>query len=949
VIRRLAFALAAALLALAAVVVYLGSADLGRFKNQLTPLVSKSLGRELRIEGRLSLRLGRSLRLQAAGVSVANAPWADEPYLFEADGLAAEVDLVSLIRGPVRIESLALTGAVIRLQQTEDGRRNWSPPGADAAEPAATDRGGLLRSLRRIARFDASDVRLLVTAALLSEPEEIVIDNATYSFGDELMSADVSATVNGIPLVLATDIAPADIQAAPEALSFLADARMGEVALNASALLANPDTLAFSAADFRLEGPDIDYLLEVLNLPKITSGPLDVRAKLTPDPERSGFDADGRVGAFRFAANGWLNDLTGSGGFDIALRLSGESLSDLGRAFTIDGLPELPFDVDGALRSRAQGLEFNNTRVAIGDETLEAEGTVVWPGGRGGQLDLRAGYGGLSARLTMAGFAGPQNDMNFGLSLAGDDAGETAGRLGLDQFDGLPFTLTGEGSLRGRSLTLRDTQLRVGEQAVMLSGRAELDAQALDFALDFDAAAVDLSPWLPNNELLPPALSTITGTGRLLLNEGRLDAQQLALRAGNVSLDGRLGLPLGEAGRAGEFALHLRAPSADALLPDLTGAALSAEPVDLQGDGSWDPDGWRLDDLLLRTADSGNVRGSVSFAAGARPSVSARLTSDRLELPRVRTAGQDSSTPTDDGRAIPAWEIPLATLPALDADLQLEIDSLYGAGMGGESVLLAARLRDDRLVVDSLETRGPRGRIDAALSVEPDAATGYTLTLDVTGRELAIAAPDEPVAALADRPRSEVSIALRAQGADLRALAASLDGRIRVESGPGTIPRRGGVLVTLVFEDVLSSTLETINPLVKERNEAQMNCFALVADIDAGKVRGDPLVAMQTTELNLLGWGEIDLGEELLDLDIAAQPLQGLGINLGDLINPFTRLGGTLASPRIVADPGTALVEIGAGIATAGLSVIAKKLRDRFLAGNPCAKALKEFEKNGDG
>ena len=176
--RRLAFALAAIVLALAAVVAYLGSADLGRFKHQLMPLVSESLGRELRIGGRLSLRLGRTLRLQAADVFMANAPWADDPYLLQAEGLAAEVDLLSLVRGPARIESLALEGAVIRLQETEDDRRNWSQPGVDAAEQAATDAGAILGTLRSIARFAASDVRFLVTAPVLSEPVETVIDDA---------------------------------------------------------------------------------------------------------------------------------------------------------------------------------------------------------------------------------------------------------------------------------------------------------------------------------------------------------------------------------------------------------------------------------------------------------------------------------------------------------------------------------------------------------------------------------------------------------------------------------------------------------------------------------------------------------------------------------------------------------------------------------------------------
>ena len=332
------------------------------------------------------------------------------------------------------------------------------------------------------------------------------------------MRADASAMVNGIPLVLAIDIAPAASQSAPDALSIAADARMGEVVLKASALLGDPETLAFSAAEFQLQGPDIDYLLDVLNLPKIASGPLDVRARLDPDPQRSGFDAEGRIGDFRFTANGWLNDLTGSGGFDIAMRLSGERLSALGRALAIDGLPELPFEVDGTLRSRAQGLEFEDTRIAIGDEAGQAEGTVLWPAGGGQQLDLRARYGGLSARIEMARSGGPQGDINFGLSVAGEDAGEAAGRLGLDQVDGLPFTLSGEGRLRGRSVTVRETQILVGQQAVNLSGRAELDPLAPDFELDFDAARVDLSAWLPDNELLPPTLRAVTGTGRLRLS-----------------------------------------------------------------------------------------------------------------------------------------------------------------------------------------------------------------------------------------------------------------------------------------------------------------------------------------------------------------------------------------------------------------------------------------------
>lgn len=179
----------------------------------------------------------------------------------------------------------------------------------------------------------------------------------------------------------------------------------------------------------------------------------------------------------------------------------------------------------------------------------------------------------------------------------------------------------------------------------------------------------------------------------------------------------------------------------------------------------------------------------------------------------------------------------------------------------------------------------------------------------------------------------------------MRELAQTLNGRLLIQAEAGTITRRGGVLVTLVMDDFLTRTLETINPLITDRDEVQLNCFVVLADIQNGKVQGAPLVALQTTEVNLLTRGDIDLGSEALNLDIITRPRRGFGISLGDIINPFTRVGGTLAAPRLVADPGSAVFETGANILTGGGWVVARKFRDRFFAGNPCAKALEAGEK----
>jgi hypothetical protein len=75
---------------------------------------------------------------------------------------------------------------------------------------------------------------------------------------------------------------------------------------------------------------------------------------------------------------------------------------------------------------------------------------------------------------------------------------------------------------------------------------------------------------------------------------------------------------------------------------------------------------------------------------------------------------------------------------------------------------------------------------------------------------------------------------------------------------------------------------------------------------------------------------------------------KGLGISLGDLVRPFTKVSGMLASPRISLSAKEAVVERGAAVATSGLTFLTKKLRHRFLtAKDPCAEALADAKGHG--
>ena len=53
-----------------------------------------------------------------------------------------------------------------------------------------------------------------------------------------------------------------------------------------------------------------------------------------------------------------------------------------------------------------------------------------------------------------------------------------------------------------------------------------------------------------------------------------------------------------------------------------------------------------------------------------------------------------------------------------------------------------------------------------------------------------------------------------------------------------------------------------------------------------------------------------------------------------------------MATPAVELDPAGAVVSGGLAVATAGISLLAKSMSDRFLSSkDPCGDALKEIEK----
>ena len=131
------------LMALAATALWV-AVDTAALKQQLETRVRERTGREFAIAAPLELTLFPALGVRTGGVVLGNAPGFGDRPMLEVERLAIEVELLPLLRGEVRVDTVVLDGLRLRLLRNRRGRGNWegmpiTPAPATGAPRAPTD------------------------------------------------------------------------------------------------------------------------------------------------------------------------------------------------------------------------------------------------------------------------------------------------------------------------------------------------------------------------------------------------------------------------------------------------------------------------------------------------------------------------------------------------------------------------------------------------------------------------------------------------------------------------------------------------------------------------------------------------------------------------------------------------------------------------------------------
>jgi len=139
---KILFAIGVLLVALVvAGIAIIKSIDFNQYKDVIAEQAKAATGRDLTIAGDLNLSLSLTPRVSVDGVTFANASWGSRPDMLSVKRFAAQMSLLPLLSGEIKINQVILEGVDVLAEKDKSGKANWEF-GAAATKRKATPAEG---------------------------------------------------------------------------------------------------------------------------------------------------------------------------------------------------------------------------------------------------------------------------------------------------------------------------------------------------------------------------------------------------------------------------------------------------------------------------------------------------------------------------------------------------------------------------------------------------------------------------------------------------------------------------------------------------------------------------------------------------------------------------------------------------------------------------------------
>ncbi len=269
--------------------------------------------------------------------------------------------------------------------------------------------------------------------------------------------------------------------------------------------------------------------------------------------------------------------------------------------------------------------------------------------------------------------------------------------------------------------------------------------------------------------------------------------------------------------------------------------------------------------------------------------------------------------------------LPLDSLKKINLNLRGTLDTLESSVASLRQLTFDGKLKDGLLDISA--TAGDLNEGQAKLDLNIDSNTlppRFALNADF----------NEVRGLTSDNTYTRSGFAaVTAQGQSTAALAASLNGLLYLDLGPGPFDYRNARLIS---SGMASQVFNTLIP-GSTRRTPQLECGITVAEFTDGKGVTPYGYAIRTSQANLLGHFELDLAKETMVLNFESRSREGVGLSVGNVISNSVQVRGSLTDPQIVPRATSLAWRGWAAFMTAGISVVAESVLKRAMASeNPC-------------
>jgi len=331
-----AIALVAALVALAIAFHY--HFDPHSLARSLAASVKADTGRELEF-GEVGFRLLPRPALVLSEVRFGNAAWGSQPWLAQAGEVDADISLLELLAGRLRIEHVEVTHASVLLETDRDGNGNWVMGRADAGSPA------WLKAIE-IDEISLEEVAFTYRDGATGKTTPVHIDSARLAAGSAAapIRFDARAAFDGRKMEVAGTIgALAELIANAPAYPVDLDGKSGAASVSVHGTIDQPRDFGRFNLALRAQLPDVADGVAVFGATAPPLGSFSGTAQLTGTlaaPGLSAIDATfGGGGTPEIKLHGAVADLRAASGIDLQLTAAA---NEWWRPATVSDGPRLP-------------------------------------------------------------------------------------------------------------------------------------------------------------------------------------------------------------------------------------------------------------------------------------------------------------------------------------------------------------------------------------------------------------------------------------------------------------------------------------------------------------------------------------------------------------------------------------------------------------------------------